>query len=483
MDQNSKIFNRSISDNQINSTLTSNLLLERDFAKDLPDPTRFFKNKSGKPDFSDIKGKCKNGKCDFKNSKPKDDTNKISLIKLDNANNLQINDKLLNDRNFGLSKDHKINNNIFTNSIIKLNKQTDRKQLLHYTNINNILSLKFLVYNQYYYNDFFYSSYGLLSLLITYYIGTNEETKKEITKSLNLKDKNSIYNSLLNLNVELAKSDSVNVANCIFINDKYNITKKYKEFILKVAIYDKINILNFMDEYDKINSYVLTNTQNMIKKTIKPTMFNLLTKSILVNAIYFKSDWKIPFNKKDTLDEIFYSNKNVKCKMMNLYNKDLMYYETQDYQLLELDYEDENYVFGIWLPRKIEQISIIRSTTELLDNINYLYKVKVNVKLPKFTKEMTFDVIPFFKFLGINKCFTNTAQTNSMSKDNSIPISLFIHTAKIEVSDKQIVSNIRESVIENETSQKNFYANRPFIYYVRHVKTNSILLMGKYNNK
>ena len=489
MDKNSKIFNRSISDKRISSTYNDNLLMERDFAKDLPDPTRFFKNKSGKPDFSDIKGKCAGGKCELKkkkDTKPRDETNEISKMTFDNAHKLSINENLLNDRNFGLSKDHQVNNNMFTNNVNSLEKQIKGTHQSEITFANNTLSLKSLVYFQHYFPSFFYSGYSLLSCISMYYIGTFDETEKEITEALSLKSKNSAYNSLANLNTILAKSDSVNVANCVFLNNRFDVKPKYKEFILRLGIFDKINVLNPMEACERINGFVAANTKNMITQIVTAGMINPSICMVLVNAIHFKSDWKISFDKKSTKDEPFYSVKGDSlCKMMNL-EKDLLYYESKEHQLLELEYQDNQFVFGMWLPKKTEKVVIIPSTKDLLSDINHLYKTRVNLKMPRFTKEMEYNIVPFFNFLGIKICFSDSAQTYGISENYPLPISAIIHKAKIEVNEKgaeaAAATMVKECMmIGYDADPKNFYANRPFVYYVRHIETNSILFMGKYD--
>ena len=53
-----------------------------------------------------------------------------------------------------------------------------------------------------------------------------------------------------------------------------------------------------------INDWVEKITQDKIKDLIKPDMLNALTRLVLVNAIYFKGDWKSKFDAKKTADEV-----------------------------------------------------------------------------------------------------------------------------------------------------------------------------------
>ena len=49
-----------------------------------------------------------------------------------------------------------------------------------------------------------------------------------------------------------------------------------------------------------INQWVEKQTNKKIQDLIAPGSINALTKLVLVNAIYFKADWKVKFDKSKT---------------------------------------------------------------------------------------------------------------------------------------------------------------------------------------
>ena len=67
-----------------------------------------------------------------------------------------------------------------------------------------------------------------------------------------------------------------------------------------------------------INQWVEKQTNKKIQDLIAPGSINALTKLVLVNAIYFKGDWHIKFDKEKTRKENFHvsKTKTVQADMM-----------------------------------------------------------------------------------------------------------------------------------------------------------------------
>ena len=67
-----------------------------------------------------------------------------------------------------------------------------------------------------------------------------------------------------------------------------------------------------------INQWVGEQTNNKIQKIITPESLGPLTKLVLVNAIYFKGDWEVKFDKSKTSKGDFHVSptKTVKTDMM-----------------------------------------------------------------------------------------------------------------------------------------------------------------------
>jgi len=59
------------------------------------------------------------------------------------------------------------------------------------------------------------------------------------------------------------------------------------------------------EERVKINEWVLSQTNNLIKDLLPPNSIDSTTRMVLVNAIYFKGAWKYSFDSQNTIKAPF----------------------------------------------------------------------------------------------------------------------------------------------------------------------------------
>jgi serpin B len=131
-----------------------------------------------------------------------------------------------------------------------------------------------------------------------------------------------------------------------------------------------------------------------------------------------------------------------------------------------------------------------RLTAASLDQrIAMLKKQKVQVRLPKFKMETSFDLSTILKNTGMGQAFSNNADFSGISQTTSLKISNVLHKAFIEVNENGTEAAAATAVLMVLTTSahtdpvpvKIFHANRPFIFMIRDNETGIILFMGKMN--
>jgi serine protease inhibitor len=200
---------------------------------------------------------------------------------------------------------------------------------------------------------------------------------------------------------------------------------------------------------------------------IDKSMFN---NSFIINCLTFNSIWKYKFDQNLTDLKTFMGSKQKLCLMMNMYNTQFYYTEDEKNQVIEIPYKDNNYVFGIILPKK-------QSTPECSEEQfnKYFNKLKLEpieyLSIPKFNERKNYKLNNIFKKLNINSIFENC---NLSHINDKITIDYVLHQINFSIDE---TGYKRPKIINNQKNIQ-FDANKIFLYYVRNLPLNKIMLTG-----
>ncbi|AEQ33278.1 putative serpin [Acanthamoeba polyphaga mimivirus] len=292
---------------------------------------------------------------------------------------------------------------------------------------------------------------------------------------------------------DIFNDNTIDMTNLMLINKTQNINKKYKNMVNNLVKIIQGDFENPDLVAQKINHYVENKTNGLIKDIISPKNINNDTIMILVNTVYFKSKWKYGFDVNKTFREKFGSEKKI-VDLMNNQNY-FNYYENKSFQIIEIPYQNENFVLGIILPKivpdndtidyTINNVPII-TAQEVNELINNLSLEKVNIYIPKFTDKKKLNLVPILKKMGLVKIFdTNMCQLDLIS--NNICVSNIIHEAVIIVDESGTTASAATVITGRALARapkkeniKTFRADHPFVYYIRHLPTNMFLFFGDF---
>lgn len=297
----------------------------------------------------------------------------------------------------------------------------------------------------------------------------------------------------------------------VWVEKNFPLEQKYTD-ILKQKYESEIEVADFKKnpsvEEEKINSWVAQNTQNKILQLIPKNQLTVLTRLVLVNAIYFKSFWMFPFDKKNTKDGKFYlsasdagkaeslgvnkktkSNKSNKLKFLNL--------PLMQNKFVDLDFFEDDDVKSIWLPYVSHDLTLqlLLPKSEKFKIENYLhtqpdkYKSKeIIVTMPRFKSEFSVELSNNFRNMGLVDAFSDKANFSKISTSalsEKLYISKVIHKAFIEVNEEGTEAAAATAVVMSgrglPAKPKEFKANRPFYYIIK--TADQILFMGYFSGQ
>jgi len=321
--------------------------------------------------------------------------------------------------------------------------------------------------------------------------GADGETKAEMTKLLGMQG---MPDSLINEYYEVMQkalpvvdsSTIVNIANSLWYAIDFTVRPSYLK--LNNDFFDaEIRSIDFKQPWakDTINAWVDAKTNHLIPTIVQSTYEQ---KMFLINAVYFKGAWVIPFDPEKTHQTSFtnQSGGTTQVKMMSMLDT-LRYGETSTAQYLDLAYGNGAYSMTLVLPKSGSTTSSVLSalTPEILNStLESLSTRQVQVYMPRFKVECDFDLVPRLKSLGMKLAFTDLANFSGIS-DEALMISDVKHKTYVEVTEKGTTAAAVTSIGFVTTSMPNypiFNVNKPFLFFIRENGSKVILFAGKIAN-
>ncbi|CAH0727842.1 unnamed protein product, partial [Brenthis ino] len=344
--------------------------------------------------------------------------------------------------------------------------------------------------------SFVLSAFSVMPLLGELALASVGESHDELLNSMGLANDNdtkAVF-SYTNTLVRSVKNVTLKSANKIYIGKGYELNKSFAVVTRDVfgSEVQNIDFSNNVAAANEINQWVEEQTNNQIKDLVEPDSFNGDTKSVLVNAIYFKGTWKHKFSKEATSDKDFHVSKSETTKVKMMYRKGYYNYAESNElkaQILELPYEGNEMSLVVILPRDVDGINELeeklKDPSALNSALNDMYQKEVEVYLPRFKIETKTDLKEVLENLKVKKLFNpgEARLDNLLNGATDLYVDSATQKAFIEVNEEGTeataanvfgVSYLSAIISENII----FEADHPFMFYLCHGR--NILFNGVY---
>jgi serpin B len=204
----------------------------------------------------------------------------------------------------------------------------------------------------------------------------------------------------------------------------------------------ELRAVNFTDPatVPAINNWVKTKTQGMIPTLLTKDDVDDQTLLVLLNALYFKGMWTVPFDPKLTTDQPFTltDGTNQAVKMMQRSDK-LSYYEDATLQMVRLPYGDGRLSMIVMLPAAGATLAATAQSVFTETNWSLVankFRVRQGtLNLPRFSSHYFVDLPTALQALGISDAFTKLANFSGISNTPSY-ISKVKHKTALEVNEE-----------------------------------------------
>lgn len=346
--------------------------------------------------------------------------------------------------------------------------------------------------------DFFVSPLSMQFLLGMLLDGAQGQTADEICKVFGfgageVDAVNEYCLSMLQQLPELDKLTRLNIANAIFVNNRFPLLDSYKNSVGKYfhAEVSNLDFSNASGSLKAINGWCNKQTEGLIPKVLDKVSPNDL--AYLLNAMYFKSEWTTRFPKENTKEESFRLDNGATVKVPMMKNNARFQYSENDiFRAVRLPYGNTAYSMIVTLPAEGHTVSDVTAAMKDIDILGFvgnMVAADVDLWLPKFETKYSIELKDILSEMGMPSSFNGSKADFKAMSDYALCLSSVKQDAVIKVDEEKTeaaaVSIAREahSTYIQEIKKVVFHAERPFMYLIAESSTGAILFAGKYTGK
>lgn len=356
-------------------------------------------------------------------------------------------------------------------------------------------------------DNLFFSPISVSAALMLTYEGARGQTQGEFEKVLSLEDadgrlaSHKSYAGVLGRLNGQDKPYELSPANAVWVERTLPLRDAFVDTLKKhyQAGFESVDFKNdFEKQRQRINGWVEDRTRERIKDLIPKDTLDAMTRLVLVNAIYFKAPWAMPFDEGMTEKQVFHlhpaanadESKTVSVQMMRQSRERFQYAVMDGYDALKMYYKEGDLSMVVLLPDESAGLPALEKklTGELIDNtLKQMKRGMVNLYLPRWETTQDYDLKPALKALGMSDAFTEEANFTGISDSaeaEKLYISDVLHKAFIAVDEEGTEAAAATAVIIAELSASiddpfEFRCDHPFIYLIRDERTGAILFLGR----
>ena len=359
--------------------------------------------------------------------------------------------------------------------------------------------------------NIFYSPYGIHAALSILANGATGDTREEILAAIdekNLAELNK-YHKIFSAFVEKNYRDKnlFMESNLLLIDKKIcgrglnNDFQRVVTGIYRSDVREADFSGNIGGEKEKISRWVSEKTAGFIPNY--NSIATSTTETDLLNVVYFKGVWRHPFRKNMLVKRDFTNRDGSKVKidiMRRSFLEEIPFYCVDDkFKGIILPYS-ANAAMYLILPADEDALNVAElwNAEEISYRENFINNLSktppfdgyVDVHLPKCELDIENNLVESFKAIGLEKSFSDGAEFFKIVNETQLKIGNAQHRAKILVDEEGTKAAAVTEIAMIETSAPppterpqcvSFYAERPFLFMIRDIKSGVMLFSGVVN--
>jgi serpin B len=319
----------------------------------------------------------------------------------------------------------------------------------------------------------------------------------------------------------------LNFANALWCDSQFPLRPELLATIQQAAVAQAYNA-EFRAQPDaereRINEWVAAQTNQRITDLLGPGTVDPLTRLILTNAVYFKGEWKEPFDEGQTQDHPFTlaTSETATVPLMNQWQwtrfvelrpdgtvNELVkvpppagspfefLWQFQEnpngVKLLELPYKGDAMSMLFILPNRADGLAAVESALsneQLAEWQSHLAGQTVRIGIPRFELRTMMNLNQPLQELGLTAPYELGALSgwSEHPEARDLAVGLVIQQTFVLVNEKGTEAAAATALLapasaafEAPKPDPEFIADHPFLFCIRHNATGAILFLGRYS--
>ncbi|CAL8398521.1 unnamed protein product [Boreogadus saida] len=248
--------------------------------------------------------------------------------------------------------------------------------------------------------------------------------------------------------------------------------------------HSKINFKDKKSAMKAINEWGVKSTDGKLPEVAKNV--EKTDGAMIINAMFFKPHWNERFHPKMVDGRVFLASRGLTISVEMMHRTGLYgYYEDVDNKLtvlsIPLAHKKSSVVFVMPLHvEPLERVEKLLSGKQLDTWVAKMEEKGVAVSLPKISMEVSHNLQKHLGELGLTDAVDKAkADLSNISGKKDLYLANVFHASAVEWATE---GNPIDPTVYSSEKLKNpklFYADHPFLFLVKDLKTKSILYMGR----
>jgi serpin B len=342
--------------------------------------------------------------------------------------------------------------------------------------------------------NLFYSPYSISTALAMAYAGAAGETQRQMAEALHLtlppEEVHAAFNAL---NLDLMSPEDgaafrLNVANALWAQAGHEFLPSYLD-TLAVNYGAGLRLADFTQDALReearkaINAWVSEQTENKITELLQQGDLTPDARLVLLNAIYFKADWSVPFRGDMQGNFTRLDGSQITVPVMSR-RTETPYLAGKGFEAFALEYKGDRVQMLVLVP----DAGTFAAFEETLDAarvaeiIAGLESTDLQVTMPKFQFKARFALQNALASLGMKDAFqAGAADFSGMDGTRDLFIQSVVHEAYVAVDEEGTEAAAATGVVVGIVSVPMNIINvdRPFIFLIHDTETDTLLFVGR----